>query len=80
VPRIVRHVWPDTTTANAFVAGVEWVNDSALEVIDILVGDTATVVVEDEDGFGDVTIDHTEPLPVEVGTDFVTPVVKEVPA
>lgn len=62
--RIVRHVWPTTTTANAFVIGVEWVNDGALQVVDIEIGDTTTVVViEDEDGELDETFDHTkEPL------------------
>ena len=51
----VRHIFDTTTEANAFVAGVEYVNDSSLEVVDIEVGTDdlgprSTVVVNDDDG------------------------------
>jgi len=37
-----------------FVVGVEWVNDSAINVVDLdYRGPTAFVVLEDEDGSGD---------------------------
>lgn len=56
--RQVRHVFSDNREAQAFICGVNWVNDDSLEVIDVEVGDeddgkggrriTATVVVNDE--------------------------------
>lgn len=59
--RTVRHRFRTTTEANAFVEGVEWVNDGAVEVIDIEVGDFAVVVCEDEDGGDeDITLDYIE--------------------
>jgi hypothetical protein len=63
--REVLHVFDTTTEANAFVVGVEWVNDSAIEVIDILVGDDelgprSAVLCHDEDGEFDVEFDHRE--------------------
>ena len=61
--RIVRHRFRDTTEANAFVAGVEWVNDSAIQVIDIEVGDYAIVVCEDDDGgedSPDILVDYLD--------------------
>jgi hypothetical protein len=37
-----------------FVAGVEWVNDSTITVVDLdYGGQTAFVVLEDQDGSGD---------------------------
>jgi len=37
-----------------FVAGVEWVNDSAINVVDLdYRGKSAFVVLEDQDGSGD---------------------------
>jgi hypothetical protein len=37
-----------------FVSGVEWVNDSAITVVDLdYRGKTAFVVLEDQDGSGD---------------------------
>jgi hypothetical protein len=37
-----------------FVAGVEWVNDSSINVVDLdYRGRTAFVVLEDQDGAGD---------------------------
>jgi len=37
-----------------FVAGVEWVNDSAITVVDLdYRGETACVVLEDKDGSGE---------------------------
>jgi len=37
-----------------FVVGVEWVNDSAINVVDLdYRGPTAFVVLEDQDGSGD---------------------------
>ena len=67
--REVRHVFDTTTEANAFVIGVEWVNDSAIEVVDIEVGDDvlgprSTVLCSDEDADdtfccdGDAEFDH----------------------
>lgn len=56
--RTVKHEFATTTEANAFVIGVAWVNDGAIEVIDIEVGDTSVVVCEDEDGDEDVFFSH----------------------
>ena len=37
-----------------FVAGVEWVNDSAITVVDVdRSGQSASVVLEDQDGSGE---------------------------
>jgi hypothetical protein len=37
-----------------FVAGVEWVNDSAITVVDLYCGgQTAYVILEDQDGSGE---------------------------
>lgn len=59
--RIYRHIWPDAATANAFVTGVEWANDSALEVIGIEDGDTTIVTIYDNESFGDEqTISHLD--------------------
>jgi len=50
-----------------FVAGVEWVNDSAITVVDLdYRGETAFVVLEDQDGSDDdevlrLTVNGFEP-------------------
>ena len=62
--RQVRHIFSDNREAQAFICGVNWVNDSALEAIDALVGTDedgsliATVMVIDEEGDDDAEFDH----------------------
>jgi hypothetical protein len=52
--RTTRHIFSDNREAQAFICGINWVNDSDVEVIDVEVGGatpddmTATVIVNDE--------------------------------
>lgn len=63
--RTVKHTFDTVAEANAFVDGVEWVNDDAIECVDIEVGTldnrpAATVICIDEEGDIDTDIDHRE--------------------
>lgn len=64
--RQVRHRFHTADQANAFICGVNWVNDSALEAIDVEVGTdegkpVATALINDEDGGDeDAVWDHRE--------------------
>lgn len=56
--RTVKHQFDTRAEALGFIAGVEWVNDSAVEIVDIELGpnDSFVVVTTDEDGEGDALI------------------------
>ena len=63
--RTVTHIYFTSTEANAFVDGVQWVNDSAVEVQDIQDGEDedgpfAKVICLDEDGEEDKVFDHRD--------------------
>jgi len=49
--RQVKHIFADNREAQAFICGVDWVNDGAIEVIDVLV-----------DGFDVIVSDTPDPL------------------
>jgi len=63
---VYSHIFHNAEQANAFICGVNWVNDDSLVPHDVLVGEEngepiATAIIDDEDGDEeDMRIDHRE--------------------
>jgi len=70
--RIVTHRFDSVAEAEAFSEGVEWVNDSALELVSDDHDDPTTLIYQDEDGEDEnLTIDHRkERITIENGQEF----------
>jgi hypothetical protein len=64
--RTVQHIFRTPEEATAFEIGVEWVNDSAIEIVNVITGniesygDCTIVICEDDDGDEEdnLTFDH----------------------
>lgn len=71
---LVRHLFTTEAEAEAFRVGVEYVNDDAIEVVDIartvVPPDAWAAVIDDSDGDEDYTADHRpapDPRPCSCG-------------